>query len=288
MAECWWNRERSCAAALVNSGKKVCVPGSCFEHCSSALVQICSVRSEKNCGNNRIILCDQKRTCAEFRQMTALFVYMRKWRIERFRSVTFHYVFFENADFSNCRNRIRNSENPQNRFCDIAFRERFSLSAFARRNHLWFQGCEHRICVHTWNKIRSFWGNTQNPDFEKSAVESNRYHSAKKTVFVILWSAKLKRDFWKATIFGNQNRKRKILYFGILDLFFWNILSPVLPVCICKNPRCFRGLRAQILGTVSAPKSTGKANRRKLRKWKKRRNKTGRGEKQITRFLFCR
>ena len=185
MAECWLNRGRGCSAALVNSGKKVCVPGSCFEHCSSALVQICSVRSEKNCGNNRIILCDQKRTCAEFRQMTALFVYMRKWRIERFRSVTFHYVLFENADFSNCRNRIRNIENLNIRFCDIAFRERFSLSAFARRNHLWFQGCEHRICVHTWNKIRSFWGNTQNPDFEKSAVESNRYHSAKKKRF--LW-----------------------------------------------------------------------------------------------------
>lgn len=84
-------------------------------------------------------------------------------------------------------------------------------------------------------------------------------------VFVILRSAKLKRDFWKITIFGSQNRKRKILYFGIFDLFFWIILSPVLPVCICKNPRCFRGLRAQILGTVSAPKSTGKANRRKLR-----------------------
>ena len=158
--------------------------------------------------------------------MTALFVYMRKWRIERFRSVTFHYVLFENADFSNCRNRIRNSENPQNRFCDIAFRERFSLSAFARRNHLWFQGCEHRICVHTWNKIRSFWGNTQNPDFEKSAVESNRYHSAKKTVFVILWSAKLKRDFEKPRFSQIKTGSAKSCILEFLIYYFETFCRP--------------------------------------------------------------
>lgn len=172
------------------AAKKVCVPGELFvslQRCACA-APCCPIW--ENYGNNRIILCNQKRTCAEFRQMTALFVYMRKWRIERFRSVTFHYVLFENADFSNCRNRIRNSENPQNRFCVLAFRERFSVSVFTRWNHLWFQGCEHRICVHTWNQIRSFWRNAKNHYFEKSAGESNRYHSAKKTVFVILRLAK--------------------------------------------------------------------------------------------------
>ena len=162
------------------AAKRYVCRGSCLFHCSDALVQLRAVRSEKTTGINCIVLCDQKPTCAEFRQMRALFVYMRRWRKQWFRCVTIHHVFFENADFSNCRNRIWNSENPQNRFCVLAFRERFSMSAFARRNHLWFQGCEHRICVHTWNKIRSFWGNTQNPDFEKSAVESNRYHAAKK------------------------------------------------------------------------------------------------------------
>ena len=59
-------------------------------------------------------------------------------------------------------------------------------------------------------------------------------------------------------------------------------------VYIHKKSRCYRGLRAQILGTILAPKSTGKANRQELRN-RKTWNQNQSDEKQIISFfLFCR
>lgn len=167
----------------------------------------------------------------------------------------------------------------------FVFRSVFFAAGFLLWNHLWFQGCEHRICVHTWNKIRSFWGNTPKPWFWKIDRRKESLSLSEKSVFAILHSTILKSDFWKFVIFGNQNWTRKNLSFEFFDLIFWNNLLIPLPVYIRKNPRCFRGLRAQILGTILAPKSAGKANRQKLTNWKTiEANTTG---KEYENHIFC-
>ena len=91
----------------------------------------------------------------------------------------FTLLFFGKRKKLKCEIKTRKVAKPDFWFCVFVFRSVFFAAGFLLWNHLWFQGCEHRICVQTWNQIRSFWGNTPNPDFEKSTGERNRYHSAK-------------------------------------------------------------------------------------------------------------
>ena len=76
---------------------------------------------------------------------------------------------------------------------------------------------------------------------------------------------KIETRFLRNPVFRKSKPNVQKSLFGIFDKYFWNIMSLALLIFICEKTRCFRGLRAQILGTVSAPKSTGKENRRKLR-----------------------